>query len=78
MTYYLYFSHTGNYFIMKEELSEEELFCEMCSDYDELIGEFTSKAELIQLLLIEDITYDEVIDEVVDSWERIFNDGKSN
>lgn len=76
--YYLYFSHTGDYFITREELSDEDLYCELCSDYDEFIGEFTTREELIQLLVMEDDTYDEVIDEVVDAWESIFHDGKSN
>lgn len=76
--YYLYLSHTGNYYIIREELSEEDNFCYECMDSDELIGVFTTREELIQLLVMEDDTYDEVIDEVVDAWESIFHDGKSN
>lgn len=75
MTYYLYFSHTGNYFITKEELSDEDLYCELCGDYDELVGDFATREALIQLLVMDDV-YDEVVDEVVEAWESIFHDGK--
>lgn len=77
MTYYLYLSHTGSYFITREELSDLELYCGTCSDYDEFIGEFTTRVELLQLLVL-DCAYDEVINEVVEAWESIFHGGKSN
>lgn len=77
MTYYLYFSHTGSYYITREELSDEDNYCYECMESDELIGEFTRREELIQLLVMDD-AYDEVIGEVIDAWESIFHDGKSN
>ena len=75
MTYYLYFTHLGAFFTADHELDDMDIYCELCGEYDELVGKFKTKEELIQLLVMDDDTYDEVIDEVVDSWEKTYGKG---
>lgn len=71
MTYYLYLSHTGNYYIIREELSDEDNYCYECGDSDELIGEFKNKRELTKLLKAGNAN-SETIKHIVMEWEQDF------
>lgn len=75
MTYYLYFSHTGDYYTEDHELTDEELYCDGCMDSDELMSTFTNRSELIQHLVL-DGAFRETIDYVVGEWEKSFYDRK--
>lgn len=77
MTYYLYFSHVGDFYTDTHVLSEEDTYCAECMDSGELIGTFKTKEELIQLLILND-AYDETISYVVEEWERDVKHGRNN
>lgn len=72
MTYYLYFSHVGNFYTEDHELTDKELTCEVCGDGDELIGTFKDAGGLAEHLK-KNGAYLDTVDEVVNDWERKFN-----
>ena len=47
---YMYKSHTGGYYFNERELTEKELFCELCMDCDSLIGKADSFSEALKLV----------------------------
>lgn len=55
--YYLYDSHLGDLFIKDRKLSPEEQYCNICNDYDSLIGTFET-VEDVWLLLKDDCDID--------------------
>lgn len=69
--YYLYFSHTGDYYTDTRKLSEEDTYCEDCMDSDELIGGFKDKSGLTKLLKMDN-AYPETISRIVQEWEQDF------
>jgi len=71
MTYYLYFSHAGYYYIDIRKLSEEEIYCDVCMDSDELIGAFKNKSDLTELLKADN-AYPETISQIIMEWEQDF------
>lgn len=69
--YYLYFSHTGDYYTDTLKLSEEDTYCDDCMDSDELIGVFKNKSGLAKLLKADN-AYPETISRIVQEWEQDF------
>lgn len=69
--YYLYFSHTGDYYTDTRKLSEEDTYCDDCMDSDELIGGFKDKSGLTKLLKMDN-AYPETISRIVQEWEQDF------
>lgn len=47
---YLYKSHLDGLYWSEYELSFEDLYCELCGDYDYLIGEFWSATEVLKYM----------------------------
>lgn len=62
--YYLYFSHTGDYYTDSRKLSEEDTYCDDCMDSYELIGGFKDKSGLTKLLKMDN-AYQETISCIV-------------
>lgn len=48
---YLYESHLGGFYSTDESLSQEELYCETCGDWDWEIGKYNSKFDAWCLLM---------------------------
>ncbi|MFA7157649.1 MAG: hypothetical protein WC123_08205 [Bacilli bacterium] len=47
---YIYESHLGGLFTTKEKLSFEDLYCEQCGDWDQLLGRANTKDEFSKLI----------------------------
>lgn len=47
---YIYLSHLGSLYTSKKQLSNKELYCEDCGDYDEFIGEAKDLKEAWELM----------------------------
>lgn len=52
---YLYENHMGGWYTTEDELTYDELHCETCNDSDYPIGEYTTNAERILLLVNSDL-----------------------
>lgn len=77
MKYYLYMSCIGTYYMMDYELDIEDLYCEICWDYDELVGSFRT-ANQLRNLLKENDTWEPYIEDIVDTWEELRSTTRSN
>ena len=77
MKYYLYMSCIGTYYMMDYELDIEDLYCEICWDYDELVGSFRT-ANQLRNLLKENDTQEPYIEDIVDTWEELRSTTRSN
>lgn len=47
---YLYDNHLGGFYSTKEQLSNEECYCDFCNDYDAELGEYNTLQEAWSLL----------------------------
>ena len=68
--YYLYESHTGDFYTLSRELSEDELYCYVCMDSDELLGTFRTEKQLIKLLKKANV-YNDCIFPIINEWRKI-------
>ena len=50
MKKFLYEGHLGTLFTSEAFLSHDELYCECCGDFDQLVGEFETPRELWELV----------------------------
>ena len=50
---YIYLSHLGSLFVSEKKLSNKELYCEDCGDYDELICEAKDLKEAWELMKVQ-------------------------
>lgn len=76
---YIYDSHLGGLYISDKEIPFDDLYCETCGDYDELI--FTMKdrfdtQELLNYLFIEDYNLSCMF-EIVEQLKKYYDDEKS-
>lgn len=63
--------------MMDYELDIEDLYCEICWDYDELVGSFRT-ANQLRNLLKENDTWEPYIEDIVDTWEELRSTTSSN
>lgn len=63
--------------MMDYELDIEDLYCEICWDYDELVGSFRT-ANQLRNLLKENDTWEPYIEDIVDTWEELRSTTRSN
>lgn len=63
--------------MMDYELDIEDLYCEICWDYDELVGSFRTSNQLRNLLKEND-TWEPYIEDIVDTWEELRSTTRSN
>ena len=68
--YYLYESHTGDFYTTSYELSENELYCDGCCDYDELLGTFNTEKQLKKLLQKAKVHHDYIFP-IIYEWRKI-------
>lgn len=47
---FIYDSHIGDFYVSTKELSQKQLFCEQCGDWDSYIGEANTREEAWALL----------------------------
>lgn len=77
MKYYLYISCMGTYYMTDHELDIEDLYCEICWDYDELVGSFRTANQLRKLLKNND-TWEPYIEDIVDTWKELRSTTRTN
>lgn len=53
MTHYLYKNHLGGYYVSDEYFSPEDLYCEVCGDSDDFLGNFETNYDLWGLIQSE-------------------------
>lgn len=72
MEYYLYQSCMGTYYMIDNELTTYDLYCEICWDYDDLVGTFKT-ADKLRKLLKDNNTWEPYIENIVDTWKELCN-----
>lgn len=51
---YIYESHTGGLYCSDNRLDSDVLYCEICWDYDQYIGQANSKKEFLKLINVDE------------------------
>jgi len=74
--FYLYESHTGEFYTTNYELTENELYCNSCCDSDELISIFNTENQLKKLLKKANV-YQDYIFTIINEWVKIKNEQKT-
>lgn len=68
--YFLYETHTGEFFTTNYEITENELYCDCCCDKDEMIGSFNTEKQLKKLLKKANV-YQDYIFHIINEWRKI-------
>ena len=70
---YIYENHLGGLYTTDEELSFEELYCEVCGDSDYLLGYAETREEakkILTVLVWYDLENKYVQDFILNNWEE--------
>ena len=60
----------GTYYMTDHELSVEDLYCEVCWEYDELVGTFRT-ANQLRKILKDNYTWEPYIEDIVYTWKEL-------
>lgn len=71
--FYLYETHTGEFFTTNYEIPQNELFCDCCGDRDEMIATFNTEKQLKKQLKKANV-YQDYIFSIVNEWRKIKNE----
>lgn len=75
---YIYDGHLGGFYISDEEIPDDDLYCETCGDYDELIftmEDISDLQRLLNYLFTENYTLNCMF-EIIEDLKKYYDDEK--